>query len=75
MLTKKEKKRRVREMQRDLKYPNECFCEKHTYLYPIRKELWPNYYPICGKNNEKHETTIYKCEVCGKEYNDEPAYA
>ena len=73
-LTKKEKKRRVREMQRDAQYPNVCFCEDHTWDIVLREEMWNNYYPLY-QTKEKHKTTIYLCEVCHKEYTDEPAYA
>jgi len=72
-LTKKEKKRRVREMQRDAQYPNVCFCEDHTWDIVLREEWWNDHSTYQAKG--KYKTTIYLCEVCHKEYNDEPLFA
>jgi hypothetical protein len=68
-LSKEERKQKLLE----LKYPNDCFCERHTYLNPVREEMWDNH-PVYQPEG-KHKTTIYKCENCGKEYTDEPAWA
>jgi hypothetical protein len=71
ILTKQERKQKLLELE----HPNECFCDydKHTYLNPIRKEMWSNH-PLYQPKG-KHETIIYKCEICGKEYNDEIVWA
>jgi hypothetical protein len=69
MLTKKEKKRIIRTIERDAKFPNTCFCENRTWSNPIKTEMML-IYPCLSNIQVEQKVTTYKCEFCGKEYND-----
>jgi len=72
MKNKKERKDMIRLFERTLESPEECFCENQSFDI---KEITQTYFKDCyiGYPNklEPCEFHIYKCSVCGKEYNDE----
>lgn len=69
-LSKQEKKKILLQ----LRYPDECLCgDKRTYSNPIGKEFIDSYGIV--PDNRKIEVVTYRCEFCGREYDDAPMIA
>lgn len=72
-MNKQEKKK----ILRNYRYPNTCFCSQDgdspEYGELLRTEIWDGH-PIYQRN-EKISVGIYRCNKCGKEVSDCPAFA
>ena len=75
-LSKKQRKRLLLEHR----YPNTCLDDEHRDWEREKDDLvisrfWATpKYPVDG-TGEQYLVNVYKCSICGKEYNREPAMA